>query len=269
MKVWVVALMMVASSVVAEEPVMPSPQPSPGGRGGKISVDVKSANAFVWRGRVINDEAVLQPSVTYAIDAFSVNLWGSWDITKTDDPPLHSRWDAVADYTMEDDFQVIMIGFGAHLHRDEGSAPAENTCELFAAYTLNGPLMPTITLYYDIGEINALYGTVGFSHSLYIGADHYLDLAARLGAGDAEYVEYWFSLPANETTGSDVFVPEDAAGLDFTVSAGLDLPVWDNVCLTPRIEYMRLMNSELRGALDAADLDASHVILSLTLSAEL
>jgi hypothetical protein len=234
-----------------------------------LSADLKWSSAFAWRGLLINDEAVLQPSVTYSIDAFSINAWGSWDLTETGEPPLHTRLDLVLDYNMVDDFQIVTIGVEAHLYRDEGVEPAQNTYEIFGSYTLNGPLLPTLAIYYDVAEVNGLYGSFSVSHPIELGAVR-LDLAARLGAGDAEYVGFWFKLPEDREAQTPAYVPDDPAGLDLSVSAALGIPVWKKLTLTPEIEYMRLMNSELRTSRKAiADLDSDLVIFSLTLGAAL
>ena len=42
-----------------------------------VAVDVPVLSAYVWRGQVLNDEAVAQPGLTAGIGGFTVNAWSS------------------------------------------------------------------------------------------------------------------------------------------------------------------------------------------------
>ena len=50
-----------------------------------VAVDVPVVSAYVWRGQVLNDEAVAQPGLTGGIGGFSVNAWSSMDLTDNQD----------------------------------------------------------------------------------------------------------------------------------------------------------------------------------------
>ncbi len=45
------------------------------------SVDLSVQSAYIWRGMVINDRPVLQPSVTVSGEGLSAGLWGNVNLT--------------------------------------------------------------------------------------------------------------------------------------------------------------------------------------------
>ena len=43
--------------------------------------DLAAASKYVWRGLLVNDEFVLQPSVGITFGGFNANIWSSVDLT--------------------------------------------------------------------------------------------------------------------------------------------------------------------------------------------
>jgi hypothetical protein len=60
-----------------------------------LSADLGLYSAYVWRGQIVNDHAVLQPSVTASKGPFSFNIWGNWNL----DQPAGRDDDLEIDYT--------------------------------------------------------------------------------------------------------------------------------------------------------------------------
>ena len=44
-------------------------------------VDLSVQSAYIWRGMVLNDEPVFQPSVTVWSGGFSASVWGNVNMT--------------------------------------------------------------------------------------------------------------------------------------------------------------------------------------------
>ena len=46
------------------------------------SIDLPILSAYVWRGQVLNDEGVVQPSATISKGGFSLNYWQNFALTE-------------------------------------------------------------------------------------------------------------------------------------------------------------------------------------------
>ncbi len=215
------------------------------------SLDVPALSAYVWRGQVLNDEAVLQPTFTLSKGGFSINWWGNLNLTDnaTGDEYEFSEHDITVSY----DLTCPLTGAGVTLgivqydfpnvgmeDADGNLSLTEDTREAFVSYSLAEALLaPTLNVYYDFKEADGFYGNIGISHSLALDDAISLDLGATLGAASSDWGDFYFG---------------EAEGLtDYSVSLSLPITVSDTVSVTPAVAYSALLGD----AKDAVEADSS------------
>ena len=137
-----------------------------------VSTDVSLASKYVWRGQRLTDDWSLQPSGILEIGKFSVNVWGTMDLTAVNEgdslylsenpaaPPgshsgMQGRFSEV-DYTFSFAHQVAgtLVEGGSIVytfpHRFD-SLPS--TVELFGGIIFEtAPLSPAVRVFFDIDE---------------------------------------------------------------------------------------------------------------------
>ncbi len=229
---------------------------------------LKIAGAHVWRGEIVSDDPVFQPSIFLDFDPFAFSLWGSWELEHSADYAQRSRVNATVDHLHESGEHIFRSGLTAFIYQNSSRHALKNTVEIFFAYTLGRTLMPTLAAHYDIGHFNGLYLLASGSHRFELIADAMaLDLRVGVGWGDQRYARDTFSLPRYTRDEPD-FEPTGAAFLDMTFRAELPLRFSERFKVVPGFAYMRMLNSDIRQALDNAGLDADNASGSLSLILE-
>ena len=230
-----------------------------------VAVDVPVVSAYVWRGQVLNDEAVAQPGLTGNIGGFAVNAWSSLDLTDNQDSS--GEFDEM-DWTVSYSRTVgkFELGVGVvqytfpnstlETEAEDGTVVVEDypgTVEVFASVGVDVPLAPALAVYYDVDEIEGLYAVASVGHSFELMDKVGLDLKASLGFGDADYNAGYFGL-------------DDAALNDLVLGAALPIAVTENLSLTPSLSYMLLPDSDLEDAAEATYGEKDSVYGGATLS---
>jgi hypothetical protein len=214
------------------------------------SLDVPVLSAYVWRGQVLNDEAVLQPTFTVGKGAFSINWWGNLNLTDnaTGDDAEFSEHDITVSYSTvcpltgaEMTLGVVNYDFpNVGLADADGNLSLVNdTREAFLIASFGDVLLaPTASIYYDFKEADGFYVSLGISHSLEVAEGTSLDLAASIGGANSDWGDFYYG---------------EADGLtDFSVSASLPLAVCDTVTITPGVQYVSLLG-DAEDAVDGSD----------------
>ncbi len=234
-----------------------------------VGIDVPVLSAYVWRGMVLNDEAVVQPGLTGGIGGFSVNAWSSMDLT--DNQGSSGEFDEM-DWTVSYSQTVGMFELGAGLvaYTFPSSATETETAEdgmesetvvgalpgtkeVFVSVSVDVVLAPSLTLYYDIDEVEDFYAVASLSHSFELAEKVGLDLSASLGYGGSDYNAFYF--------GSD-----GSALNDLVLGASLPIAVTENLSVTPAISYMMLPDSDVEDAAEALYGEKDSVYGGVTLS---
>jgi uncharacterized protein (TIGR02001 family) len=94
------------------------------------------ASKYVWRGQPVNDEPVLQPSVTLSAGGFSLNVWGSVDLTNFgDESGAYSGRESVfqeVDYTLSYGMDLDSVSVEAgYIYYDFPGSGASGTAEVY------------------------------------------------------------------------------------------------------------------------------------------
>ena len=96
-----------------------------GGGSGDLSAEASLAyhTAYVWRGQVLNDESVLDPSLTTTFGDWSFNTWGSFDLTDN-----HKKEGEFAEIDLTLSYAVPLDGpVGVELGCDSVPIPSERS----------------------------------------------------------------------------------------------------------------------------------------------
>ncbi len=196
---------------------------------------------YVWRGLVINDQAVLQPSLTLNLPfsktgALALDLWGNFDLTSfLETKGKFSEVDITASYFHSLKSFQLEIGF---IHYTFPHTDSDSTTEVYfsASYMPRVvPLSLTLGLYYDFMEIDGFYGSVGVESS--INLTQKLSLATKLSAG---YGDADFNL--------GYFGAYYSGFVDGVVSLALDYEFSSSFSLAAGLQFMHLIGSALRAS---------------------
>ncbi|MBM4103746.1 MAG: hypothetical protein FJ263_06805 [Planctomycetes bacterium] len=226
-----------------------------------FNVSTAFMSKYIWRGQLLNDDYVMQPSVGASYGGLSASLWGNVDMTnyhrQRDGGGVsygHSNeWEfteydwtiGYADKIPGSDilkYSVGVIYYYFPSGTDEGIL-AHDTTEVYAGLGLDTFLSPTVTLYRDIDEFDGTYAAFSVSHAIEkifeLSPDMPVGMtaSASVGWGSASYNKgYWDSTQTFEK-GSSL--------QDLTVSVGFPVVVmgWT---VTPSVNYVTLLDSDIR-----------------------
>jgi hypothetical protein len=199
------AVLGATASVSAQDATEPEEAEEASGPSGSMEADLTFASNYVWRGYVFNDGPVLWPSFTASSEGFAVNAWVNADLGDyggTLTTPEFSEIDLTLSY--DNSIGIVGLGGGAIFYTFPNGGTS--TWELYVSAALDLIVSPSLTLYYDLGAVDGLYGLLGVGHSFGFMPDFLsLDIGAGLGFGnqfgvDAETGDSKFEL--NDVTGS-------------------------------------------------------------------
>lgn len=186
-----------------------------------IDISVSASQDFytkyVWRGMLLDDDAVSQTELSISTHGLTLGYWGSSDMQAKDDLASEEQ-DFYIDYTYELEKLSLSLGY-THYHFPDGNAYSE---EAYIGFALDSFLSPSLTVYYDFGDVNngggeGRYVSLGLSHSFELSGEISLDLSSSFGYNDELFI--------------------DGEGYDIGLSAGLNLQLTENLSVSPNINY--------------------------------
>jgi len=229
------------------------------------SLDLPVLSAYVWRGQVLNDEAVLQPSLTVSKWGLALNAWANYDLTDnlTDDPEF-TEVDLTASYGLSAGPVAFSVGVVEYLFPHQTLALEDSTRvaypgsrELFATASLSDVwVTPTVSVAYDFDEADGFYGSFGLASGCDCTDVLSLGVSASLGVGDSSYNEYYF-------------LTDGAALNDLTVGVTATVKPAKFLSITPGVQYAVLLDGDIRDSVSGAPLyfgDTDHFTASLKAS---
>ncbi len=207
------------------------------------------ASGYLWRGILLTDGPVYQPSFTISQEQISLNLWGNMDLGDVNGLGGElSEVDLTLDYTRETEELSFSAGVAHYAFPHTG---ATGTSEAYAAVAGGGILNPKATLWYDFGKVKGTYLNGSISHSYPFGGDKTLDISAGIGWGDAVNNEACFGVRGGAFT-------------DLRISVEVPIEAGYNCYITPALIYSRVLDGALRKAASPDDI----LIFSLTFCLE-
>jgi len=152
----------------------------------EVSYDLGLFSHYVWRGITLTDGAVLQPAATIThANGASVNVWGNLDVDDANDMSGEfNELDLTFGYSTSVGKANLDFGFCQYTFPNTQFA---GTQELYVGVGFDVPLEPSLTLYYDIDEVDDYYGTLGVSYGTDITDAVSWSLAASVGFAGSDF----------------------------------------------------------------------------------
>jgi hypothetical protein len=166
-----------------------------------FELQIPMLSQYVFRGLVLNDEAVLQP------EAFGFREWenGAWlgagafaNVELTDYSNRSGQvteWDWFVEGTIPTAAGGLSAGCYAYTYPNES---LDATVEAFLAWEVAvGALTPRVEVWYDFVEGDGFYGRARLAYELPLGESWTLAAETGLGAMDDDYAAYNFGVAAS------------------------------------------------------------------------
>jgi hypothetical protein len=200
-------------------------------------------STYIWRGQLLNDDFVFQPSIGLAYGGLSASLWGNMDMTDYhDNSGEFTEYDwtvGYADTIPGMDFLKYSVGV-IYYYFPSISNDAD-TVEIYAGLGLDMPLSPTVTVYRDVDEIDGTYVAFSVSHSI----DTLFELSPEMPVGMTFLTSLgWGSQSYNKGYWGGL---DESSLQDLTVTVGFPIAV-SGWTLTPTVNYVTLLDSDVRRA---------------------
>ncbi len=229
------AIMVLGGPAWAQDEEPAAEEDDGGGVEGSGSVDLTFASNYTWRGQIVNEEPVLQGSVTTSIWHFSLNTWTNFDLTDGGIAGEFSEVDLTLSYARE--FGPVSIDVG-HVEYLFPNSAGGSTGEFYLATALDFLVSPSLTLAYDYG-LSGLYANLGAGYGVGLMDWMSLDAGVSLGFATSDYNMGYFGV--------------DKTGLnDLGVGVGLNFDVIGPFAISAGANFSTLLDSEISDAVDEA-----------------
>lgn len=156
---------------------------------------------YVWRGQLLNDDPVFQPSIGVGYKGWTANVWGNLNLTDygtSNNRGEFTEYDLTLDYSgkFSEDSKIGYSVGTVHYHFP--SLSAFDTTEIYWGLNFDVPLSPAIKVYHGLGNENGTYVNLSIGHTLEkvmtFSEKCYCNLVwgASLGWGNGTYnKDYW------------------------------------------------------------------------------
>ncbi len=230
--------------------------PARGGlpEGMSAEASVTFASKYVWRGQLLNDDPVVQPSLTLGYKGLSLNVWGSIDTTDYAGDGEAGNIQEV-DYTLSYGFspmEGLDLEAGWILYDFPG---ADDTKEVYISATASSlPLSPSLSVYYDYDEVKGFYVSAGISQAIPVRVEKLsVEISAAVGWGDRDYNAAYFGI-------------NDSGFSDISLTASIGYAVTEHVSVGAFITFTEILDSNLENAANAVYGDSDNIITGINVS---
>ncbi len=203
------------------------------GSGVEISADVAFNSLYMWRGIMLDGDAVVQPgfyvcSPESKFGRVKLGIWLNHDLQNKDNL-RSSETDYLFDYTYS--FPIVAVSTGFTYYDFPDAAPADGAPRGFSREVYGGVtftkllLSPAIYYYYDFGKKDdgggeGSYMVLNLSHSIPFAIKKYnmsFDFSGHVGFNNKQYYR--------------------GKGGDAALGAGVSIPLLKNLTCKPNINY--------------------------------
>jgi hypothetical protein len=198
------------------------------------SLSLYFSNTYIWRGINLNDSGVMQFSLdTGSISlgensSLNFNVWGNMDLGDFDGA-LHSGDFSELDLTVS---LSLPAGFSVgYIEYHFPSSGLLSTRELFASWSKDLTISPSVALYYDVDEVEDFYATVALGYSYALSEKASLDLSALAGIAGEDF--------AGAYSGGT-----EGGFYNFDVNAGVSFQASETVSLSAVLGYGDTLNED-------------------------
>ena len=196
-----------------------------------LSFDSTFVNKYIWRGQNLNNNASFQPGMSFSYKNLTVSSWSQFSHTGFGDSGVAGNHWTEHDLTVDYGFALseklsLNVGWVNYAFPNLGEDRYTN--EFYGGISADTILQPSFSIYVDPHQGEGLYYNLGIGHGLDLGNGFGLSLSAAAGLNQGQWIDI--------TTVSDV-----------VLGVGLDIPVSDNVTLSPFWNYITGNDSLRRG----------------------
>lgn len=199
---------------------------------------------YVWRGQLLNDDFVFQPSISANYKGFTASIWGNLNLTDygtADNSGEFTEYDLVLDYSGKfSEESKVGYSFGV-IHYHFPSLSETDTTELYWGLNFDVPLNPAFKVYHGLGNENGTYASFSIGHTLEkiatFSEECYCDLqfGASLGWGSSTYNKDYWGIDESRLN-------------DLTFTVGLPVCFPGGWTVKPSINYVTLVDGRVRNA---------------------
>ena len=185
-----------------------------------VSGSMDTFSKYVWRGFLLDDDWVFQPSFYVDVEGFKVGVWGNFD-SDQDDALSSDEIDTIVSYSYTIDEKLTLTA--GHTYYEFVSADTFSK-EFFVSASVAVWGTPTLSAFIDYGDEedgggDGEYYALDLTHSFMLLEENgvTLDLGGHIGYNKEQYL-------AGE-------------GWDILLSAGLGIPLTDNLKASLKSAY--------------------------------
>lgn len=230
------------------------------------TVDLAVLTGYLWRGMLINDEPVFQPSLTLDYRGFSLNVWATYDFNDSDEAPAFTEVDYSASYSFEFGRFAASLGYSLYdypnsyeeVEDEDGTLSrhaVDSTHQVFGYIEIPGlDVVPSVTVEYGFGREETLYASFGLLREQPIAETLTAEVSAGLGWGNRGCNRYQ--------------VEADRSALsDATFGVSLVWAPVDPLAVSASLAYSYFVSDSIADAAEACGYDAPDALAGgLTLS---
>ena len=222
----------------------------------EVTLEAAVLSSYVWRGQVLNNDAVFQPQVTISQYDFSLNVWGNWNLAGSDASGVSSdlsEIDFSLAYNVPVNISDMAVTVGA-IHYTFPNTVAESTTELFVNGTITTfedlvvPVIPSVTIYGDVDEAKGTYVLIDVAAPYEV--SEYLKVTGGISAGygNTSYNDFYFGNGTIDPTDPTVGSTQEAGFNDYNFYGVADYALYDNVTLSFSLTYTMLEGGSIEDA---------------------
>jgi len=208
-----------------------------------FSFDATYASKYVWRGIVVTEDPVFEPTAAVGIGDLTLSVWANLDTTDVNN--FRNQANEI-DYTLDYSFswECLHLSVGA-IHYAFPQAHVFDTTEAYLAIGLDVPTSPTLTVYQDLDEHDGQYITLGFSHTF----EDVWKPCEDVGVS----VEAWTQFAWGSRKHNGFYYGSGSGWADATVGVSVPISIGDHLTITPYANYMWILDDSITGALGRDD----------------
>jgi len=222
-----------------------------------VDAEVAFNSKYVWRGLVLVDDWVAQPSVTAGVGGFTFNAWADYNLT--DQNGLKNKIDEI-DLTLDYTFSLgkFSIPVGVIRYTFPNTSFSDTT-EFYVGVSYDWIVTPSVTIYKDVQEANGIYvlGSLDYSLDLPKLNDMFgwsLGVGASIAWGNSENNNFYY----NST---------DKSGFtDYSGYVSVPFTIGEYFTVTPQVVFTGLVDSDIKDNMKATQ-DENNVYFGVVLSA--
>lgn len=205
--------------------------------GWAVDFDLTVNSKYVWRGMLLVDDMVLQPSVNVSKGGFTFNWWGNFEPTdENDHQKQFTEMDLTAEYAFSLGDFTIPVGV---IYYAFPNTEFNATTEIYAGVSYDWIITPSLTVYHDIQEAHGIYAllTADYSYELPTIAEKVgwgIDLGVGIGYASSDYNASYYNVDSGGWT-------------DWYATLAVPFSFMDGtIAVTPHVTYTALVDSDIK-----------------------